>query len=369
MLRQFPGESAAQRQVSMNNLDFMVNFCENMMDCRRTLQLDYFGEHFTREQCLNNKTSACDNCLRQNLYKEIDVTDISKQIVGAVQDLCMGRNRATVLQMVDVIKGAETKKIVESGHNNTTFHGLLKTWDRSDIQRIFHKLIIENYLREEIMINRDIPQAYIKIGPKVADLMTPGRKPKLMFAMMEKNQPKAKKMEVTAVDERENELQDKCYQDLLDIAQEIAEQKGQTLAQIMNMQAIREMSKRMPETEAEMLKIPHVTKANFDKYGPRFLKVTIQYSAQRTSNALDNNEPDEDEAEFGGGEQDWAAIGRQASSTSISKGSGTKRKNFGNRWGAKNAKKMKTSSKKKSPAKSRGGGAGRNLLPRPKPQF
>jgi hypothetical protein len=48
----------------MNNLDLIVNFSEKMLDCRRVLQLDYLGEHFTREQCLMNKASACDNCSR-----------------------------------------------------------------------------------------------------------------------------------------------------------------------------------------------------------------------------------------------------------------------------------------------------------------
>jgi len=46
----------------MDNLFKMVAFCENTTDCRRTLQLDYFGEIFDREQCISNKITACDNC-------------------------------------------------------------------------------------------------------------------------------------------------------------------------------------------------------------------------------------------------------------------------------------------------------------------
>lgn len=46
----------------MDNLYKMVAFCENTTDCRRSLQLNYFGEIFSREQCISNKVTACDNC-------------------------------------------------------------------------------------------------------------------------------------------------------------------------------------------------------------------------------------------------------------------------------------------------------------------
>lgn len=114
----------------MDNLDLIVNFCENLMDCRRSLQLEYFGEHFTSEQCLQNKASACDNCSRGNQYKEVDSTDICKIIASSVNELCSKRNRYTILQMVELFKGAATKKIVDSGLDQTRYHGHLKQWDR-----------------------------------------------------------------------------------------------------------------------------------------------------------------------------------------------------------------------------------------------
>ncbi|CRL05522.1 CLUMA_CG017980, isoform A [Clunio marinus] len=374
----FKGQSKEQYQVSLNNLDLTVNFCENMMDCRRALQLNYFGEHFTREQCLMNRLSACDNCSRAHQYKDVDATDTCKIIVNAVQEWCMNR-RFTVLQMVEMFKGAETKKVVDFKMNETRFHGHLKQWDRSDIQRIFHKLIIENYLREEIITHNDIPQSYLKIGPKVAQLMSPGSKLKIQFQMMEKNQPKAKKMEVTAVDQQDDELRDRCYHDLVEVAQRVAEEKGLTIGQVMNMQAIREMSKRMPESENDMLQIPHVTKANFDKFGQRFLDITVPYAAQRAINAMEKDFPDDDDdnnvSSYDDQERDWAALGR-AASTSSNTSSGSKRK-FGGGWARQKPKRYKTNTsrgKKNSPAKKRTAAAakgrtGKNLLPRPTPQF
>lgn len=44
---------------------------------------------------------------------------------------------------------------------------------------------------------------------------------------------------------------------------------------------VRLMSKSLPESEEEMLRIPHVTKANFDKYGHSLLDVTQRFAAQK----------------------------------------------------------------------------------------
>lgn len=343
-----------------------------MIDCRRSLQLDYFGEHFTREQCLINKTSACDNCSRATQFKEVDATETCKMCIAAVQHLDNSRS-FTVLQMVELFKGSNVKKIVDSGMNNTQFHGHLSKWDRSDIQRLFSKLIIENYLREQIIQIGEIPQSYVKLGPKVANLMKPGSKEKIMFAMTDQqSKQKAKKVEVVKSDEQDDELRDKCYHDLMEVATEIAEEKGLTINQVINMQALIEMSKKMPESENEMMQIPHVTKANFDKYGQRFLSVTIPYSAQRLMNRM---EIDDETSNFEDDGNDWEALGQQASTSSS--GSGSKRK-FAGAWGKRGAKRFRTTSsrgRKKTPVKKSASGkkargkSSANLLPRPKPQF
>lgn len=360
-------------QVSMNNLDLIVSFCENMVDCRRTLQLDYFGEYFTREQCLANEMSACDNCSRLTQFEEIDATETCKMCVNAVNDVG-SYPLFTVLQMVDLFKGANTKKIVESKMCNTKFHGHLKAWDRSDIQRIFSKLIIETYLKEEIILVRDIPQTYVKVGPRCAELMNPGSRTKIMFPMRDLTK-KARKVEVTEAEDKDNDLSDRCYHALLDVVGQISDETGLTVQQVINMQALSEMSRKLPENEHEMMQIPHVTKANFDKYGKRFLEVTTDFSVQRTLNSLDNEASNEEMSQDDG--NNWDDLARDASSSS-QRGSG-KRKIPGS-WGKRGAKRYRanTSRGKKSPAKKKAGasakggvrgGTNSRILPRPRPQF
>lgn len=59
----------------MDNLYKMVAFCENTTDCRRTLQLNYFGEIFNRDQCIANKVATCDNCRSKVMWRGGGVRD------------------------------------------------------------------------------------------------------------------------------------------------------------------------------------------------------------------------------------------------------------------------------------------------------
>ncbi|KAG5683750.1 hypothetical protein PVAND_013015 [Polypedilum vanderplanki] len=384
-------QSHKTRQVSMENINLVVNFCENMIDCRRITQLNYFGEHFTREQCLANRASACDNCSRISEYKNIDATEIARTIISSVQELCE-RSRFTLLHMIDVFKGAETKKVVDSGHKNTRYHGHLKQWDRTDIQRIFHKLVIENYLREDITVINDIPIAYLKLGEKVADIMRGNKKiefavqERQLFANRKKNENiPAKTSDILTDDPLMEELQDQCYHELMEVAKLIADERNLAIQQVMNMEALRQMSIKIPKTVEEMLEIPHVTKANFNKYGQGFLNVCQSYRIKRTDYEMarqlqreedrmnesyedTDNEEDDDNV-------DWDALGRQAT-TSSAKVSGYKRKgsfrasNIAKRYkrsfSKKTPTKKKTSATKTKGAKSK---TGKSLLPPPRISF
>ena len=77
------------------------------------------------------------------------------------------------------------------------------------------------------------------------------------------------------------DLETKCYKELYDIISGIAGALDVSVNSIMNMVAIRAMSQQLPENEADMLKIPHVTKANFEKYGKALLDITLNYAAQK----------------------------------------------------------------------------------------
>nr|XP_040220568.2 Bloom syndrome protein homolog [Anopheles coluzzii] len=384
--------SLEAKQIHMNNLFRMVNYCENVTDCRRTQQLEYFAEYFTSEQCLANRETACDNCLQQGNYKTLNVTDDCIMIAKAVRDLCGGRNRFTLLHMVEVLKGSENKKVLENGHNRTAYHGKLKAWERCDIQRLLRKLVIDEYLKEDLIFSNDIPQAYLRIGTKIESLVS--RRVRVEFSIKEKHAGRGKltgraagdvaaaaaaQQESTQIGAQLKDLQTRCYNDLLEICRAIAMQKNATLASIMNIQALKAMSEKLPESPAEMLTLPHVTKANFEKYGKQLLEITQNYAAEKLMLMMDTQDQEEQGAavtlvdgesgDSDGGSSvagdmdgtDWGSLARAASQGG---GGGSGRGGYKRRgsWGAgggTRAKKFrKTTTRRKAAAGTSKGRAG-----------
>lgn len=336
------------KRVHTNNLRKIVNYCENVIDCRRAIQLNYFAENFTRAQCLANRETACDNCLNnegENAKFTIkDMTEICKKVVRAVRDLCnQNSQRVTLLQMVDVFLGKNCKSVTSNGYQDSEYHGLLKEWSNSDVQRLLHKLVIDEYLREHLIFVREIPLAYLKIGPQVEKLMK-GNDVRIQFAIENTKSKKSKKAANENVNITDNtlgaaanaelkEIKEKCYNDLMEKCRLLASQRNVTIGSIMNNQAIKAMAEQLPETESEMLAIQHVTKANFEKYGRELLEITQQYAAEKLCimmDAQDNAQIEDSSAESGGDDNtNWSSLA--ASGTSGTGSSARKRKRPFNR--------------------------------------
>lgn len=105
-----------------------------------------------------------------------------------------------------------------------------------------------------------------------------------------------------------DDRQSACYGELTEACRAMAADRDVTLASVMHVEALRAMSRRLPMTEAEMLEIPHVTQAKFERYGRPLLEITTRYACEL--------------AMLSGGERDsHGGIGSQDDSFSAGTGS------------------------------------------------
>ncbi|XP_043472654.1 Bloom syndrome protein homolog [Leptopilina heterotoma] len=343
--------SQAVIKTNMDNLFQMVAFCENKTDCRRAIQLNYFGEIFEREKCIANKNTACDNCRCKGQFTVMDVSQDAREIIRAVQEITNARRiRLTLLYLTDIIKGCDLKKIRDAGLTTHPIYGKAKSWNKGDIERLLHKLVIEGYLCEEMYINNEIACAYIQIGHKANEFMT-NKSAKITFHTREANTTSTAVATVTTVTKQKNpalaEIEEKCYKELLTIIKGIAGALDVSSSSIMNMIAIRAMSMQLPIDEESMLKIPHVTKANFDKYGRALLDVTQKYATEKVvlETVMENESEEEDDSDL------WQVDAASTYSSGSTSSFGRKRKGRGGqRGGAKRFKRASSSQRGKSTA-------------------
>ncbi|XP_074650878.1 recQ-like DNA helicase BLM [Tubulanus polymorphus] len=267
------------KQVHLNNLYRMVQYCENKTDCRRAQQLEYFGEFFDNSQCRSIPECVCDNCSSNIKYAMRDVTDKTKLIIEAVQSasrLPGNRGNFTLLHYLEIFRGSSNKKIIDCGHNSWPLYGKGSDINRSDAERFFRKLIIEGILYEELHVTaQDHIACYVRPGKRITDVMT--GKLKVMLPVQTGKSVGTVATTSKAMDSKNVQ----CYLDLLAIAKQIAQNHGvKTYASIFPNAMLRQMSEALPIDEEEMLKIDGVTVGKYSRYNmSRFLEITQNYKA------------------------------------------------------------------------------------------
>lgn len=154
-------------------------------------------------------------------------------------------------------------------------------------------LVFDDYLRETLIYIHDIAIAYLKIGVHVDKLMS--GQTRIKFAIENCKAEKNKKADVytkdnescKAVNQALEELSEECYNKLVQKCSEIAYAQNITVTSILNEEALKIIAKSMPTTEDEIMKIAHVTKANFTKFVKQFLEILMQYAGERALIELD----------------------------------------------------------------------------------
>ena len=106
--------NTVSRTTHFNNLDQMIKYSEELSECRRVLQLQYFGEVFDGSRWGLMKGTSCDNCERRERgdMESREITDNTKTLVTAVMRMERGQvGRFTLLQLVDVLRGGKTSPV------------------------------------------------------------------------------------------------------------------------------------------------------------------------------------------------------------------------------------------------------------------
>jgi bloom syndrome protein len=167
----------------IHKLHLMVEFCENTVDCRRTLMLKYFGESFPGDSC--NKT--CDNCKNESEIIEKDVTQFSRIVVNAVRSLSAPKKKCAMGTLISILKGSQRKKLKDVSQDVEQF-GAGKDYSVSDIERIVRYLVTLGYI-EEVSVSNDYGGIITSlfVGAKERELMSCNAKIVMKFRTSQKS--------------------------------------------------------------------------------------------------------------------------------------------------------------------------------------
>jgi bloom syndrome protein len=163
-------EQKARQKHMLRNV---VQFCENRSDCRRVQVLAYFNEYFRREDC----GSACDNCKSDSVFESHDFSEHAGWVIKIVRHFQKNlKEKVTVLYCVDILRG-DLKRAKSASHKQLAWYGNGSDLDRGEAERLFYRLLGEDALAEDNVINgKDFAVQYIILGRRATEYETGQRK-------------------------------------------------------------------------------------------------------------------------------------------------------------------------------------------------
>ena len=291
LIKQEQGMTPQFRNHVLDNLNQMVSFCENQVDCRRVLQLQYFGEQFDKSKC----NSTCDNCKNGVQGEELEVTDVTKKLILLVREMLEIQNKITTNQIIQLFRGKQTTATTSKGFTSLKNISCGSQFNKLDAERIIYKLIQLNALREQTEKNgMGFPTTYINLNDIIANKILNGfLTVKLHFSNSKKtsnsnsltssssnnnnnnNNNNNKLVKKSTKSSNNNSIEqisdDLLFRKLMLLRNSIATQSNLPPYHIFQNQTLIEMAAKKPQTLSELSDIYGVGRVKLNKYGQRFL--------------------------------------------------------------------------------------------------
>lgn len=243
------------RERDMARLRLMENYCHTT-ECLRNYILSYFGEKVS-EPC-----HKCFNCLKE--FEQLDMTYEAKQIINCVYE-AKGRYGTNVI--IDTVTGAKKAKLDEYGTVNYKTYGVLKNENRSLLNKLIYKMLVDEYL------NITGEYRLLTIGPNMSRLKDKATK---VIINVCKEEPKINnQVQSTRKVRATNELTsggNALFDKLRALRMEFARKEKMPPYIIFSDKTLTDMCVKKPATKADMLKVLGVGERKYEKYGKTFLE-------------------------------------------------------------------------------------------------
>ncbi|OQE47421.1 hypothetical protein PENCOP_c001G08890 [Penicillium coprophilum] len=189
-------QKGRQKQMLRN----VVQFCENRSDCRRVQVLAYFAEYFRREDCNN----TCDNCKSDLVFELHDFTEQASWAIKIVRQFQNTQEKVTVLYCCDILRG-DCKRPKAPEHRKMPGYGKGSDLDRGAAERLFYRLLGEDALAEDNVINKsDFAVQYLILGRRAAEYESGQRQMKLQVRASPNSKTKARSKPTGAVQKKKS---------------------------------------------------------------------------------------------------------------------------------------------------------------------
>ncbi|HWR59894.1 MAG TPA: DNA helicase RecQ [Thermodesulfovibrionales bacterium] len=244
-----------ERSIANEKLNQVVGFASHNV-CRRAQLLAFFGEDYPDDNC-----GTCDICT--GAVEQIDVTTDAQIVMSAISRT---GQRFGIGHIIDIVTGADTKRVRDLKHNEIKTYGAGKHRDKKHWRFLVNELLAQDMIRQE-----GDPYPVLKLTEKGQDVLY-GRESALALKR-EESASRKKPFGVTESDHYDETL----FERLRALRKQIAEKQQVPPYIIFSDKTLHEMCRHFPVTSSDMRGISGVGDVKLERYGEAFLREIKYY--------------------------------------------------------------------------------------------
>ncbi|MGP9831358.1 DNA helicase RecQ [Marinobacter sp. NSM] len=251
------------KRVERQKLDAMLGLCE-VTRCRRQVLLRYFGDEL--EQPCGN----CDTCLTPP-----ETWDGTVAVQKALSCVYRTGQRFGVNYLIDVLRGSENERILQSGHQAISTYGIGTEITANEWKSVFRQLVANGYLRAD-------PEGYgaLQLTEQCRPLLKGEQSIELRKDPVAKKSASSRSAGKRSGPAIREQITDQAGWDALRACRkELADKQGVPPYVIFHDTTLFDMLERRPETLEQLAEVSGVGAAKLEKYGEIFLQ-TLREIAQ-----------------------------------------------------------------------------------------
>lgn len=245
-----------EQLIAKQQLRQMIDYAEGT-DCRRTIQLGYFGERFA------GNCGQCDNCRHPK-----PVEDWTIEAMKFLSCVARCKEKYGMGHIIDVLRGAKTQKIIQNKHDQLSTYGIGK--DRGlDEWRVLGRSLLHQGLLEQTSDG----YAVLKLNALSWEVMRRQRTVSIAVPIAQK---------VTWKESNEKAIEvELLLQKLRSLRKQIADALGVAPYVIFGDSTLKLMAQMQPQTLTEFSKLSGVSSSKVSQYGDKFLAEIHSYRQEQ----------------------------------------------------------------------------------------
>jgi ATP-dependent DNA helicase RecQ len=244
-----------EQRIARQQLRRVINYAESA-DCRRTIQLSYFGDLFP------GNCAHCDNCCNQK-----PVEDWTVEAMKFLSGVARCREKFGMNHIIDVLRGSKNQKVLQYQHDQLSTYGIGKDRSADD-----WKMLVRSLLHQGLLDETTDGFPILKLNDRSWEVMKRQRTVEIAVEPKREVQGKTRSLAVEV---------ESLFAILRTLRKQIADEQLVPPYVVFPDKSLRDMAEKRPQNLTEFEDVYGVGNNKRDKYGQVFLEAIRNFCKEK----------------------------------------------------------------------------------------